>query len=66
MVTRGFSREDALKVRVLAGEDGPHIGLATVTVDGREVYRIHERPDEALDPAVLDDVEAVMRRREKC
>ncbi len=61
MVSRGLERAVANRVTVTAGTDGPHCALARVMVGNKEVYRIHERPDEALDPAVLDDIEAALR-----
>lgn len=65
LVSRGWSREDANRITINAGQDGPHAALAHVMVNNREVYRIHERPDEALDPAVLNDIERELRRA-KC
>lgn len=36
--------------------------VASVRVDGREVYRIHHRPDEVFASDVLNDLEAALRR----
>ncbi len=61
LVARGWERTDADRVTIHAGVDGPHCALAHVMVGNKEVYRIHERPDEALAPHVLDDIEAALR-----
>ena len=66
LVARGWPREAADTLTINAGTDGPHAALAHVMVGNREVYRIHERPDEALDPDVLDDIEAALRLEASC
>jgi hypothetical protein len=41
---------------------GAYPYIASVRVDGREVYRIHARPDEVFAPDVLDDIVKALRR----
>ena len=61
LVARGFSRVEAERVTVgPGGLGGGNDYLASVRVDGREVYRIERNPDEALDPAVIDDIERAL------
>jgi len=62
LVSRGATRLDAQRVTVEASNLGScsHPYLASVRVDGREVYRIETDPDEALDPSVMDDIERAL------
>jgi hypothetical protein len=55
---------DARRVTVRANDfaGGAHPYIATVRIDGREVYRIHDRPDEVFAPDVLDDIIKGLRR----
>lgn len=57
--------EDRARVTVratdFAGSAYPYV--ASVRVDGREVYRIHDRPDECLAPDVIQDVLKALRRK---
>ena len=59
----GWSLTDIKRVHLqgspLAGGT-PYI--ASVRVDGREVYRIERRPDEVFQPAVFDDIQRSLRR----
>lgn len=59
----GFSEDDARRVTVRGNDfrGAAHPYIASVRVDDREVYRIHERPDEALDAEVLADLERRLR-----
>lgn len=55
LVALGFTRNEAERVSVSAST-GIHPALASVRVDGAEVYRIEREPDEALHPDVLSDI----------
>jgi hypothetical protein len=58
----GYSRNQAERVTVGAanfdGASYPY--LASVRVDGREVYRIMRTPDEALAADVMDDIKTAL------
>lgn len=58
LIAHYVPKEDRERVTVrandFAGAAYPY--LASVRVDGREVYRINARPDECLDPEVIEDV----------
>src|SRR5690349_25000587 len=62
---RGVSPEDTKRVSInptgFGGASHPY--LASVRVDGQEVYRIMDRPDEALAADVLRDVELALKGR---
>jgi hypothetical protein len=55
---------DVKRVHVRANDfaGGAHPYLASVRVDGREVYRIHARPDEVFAHDVLEDIVKALRR----
>ena len=64
MRRRGFTDEDAARLTVRAGGlGGGHTHIASVRVDGREVYRIVNRPDEVFAEDVLADLERALRRK---
>lgn len=65
LVSRGWSREDAARVATAPPLAASYPYLASVRVDGAEVYRVHSDLAEATDPEVIADVEAALRRR-KC
>lgn len=62
---RGFS-SDELRRRVVVRPfdcgSAAYPYVASVRVDGREVYRIHNRPDEVFEMDVLNDLETALRR----
>lgn len=62
---QGATPDELTRVRVVgydfAGASHPY--LASVKVDGREVYRIMSRVQEVLEPDVQDDVIAALRRQ---
>lgn len=49
-----------LRANDFAGGAHPHV--ASVRVDGVEVYRIHARPDEVFAADVMQDIENALRR----
>lgn len=64
LVSKGWSREDAARViTVPPREDCSYPYLASLRVDGQEVYRVHADLAEATDPDVIRDVEAALNRR---
>lgn len=64
LLARGVRSEDAKRVQLRANDfrGGAHPYLASVRVDGREIYRIMQRPDEALADEVLEDIQRALRR----
>ena len=64
LARRGVRDFDAKRVFVRANDfaGGAHPYLASVRVDGREVYRIHERPDEVFAEDVMEDIIKALRR----
>ena len=65
--SRGFSEKDAKRVTVRGNDfrGGAHPYLASVRVDGVEVYRIDERPDEALSDEVVSDIISALERNQR-
>ena len=64
LVSRGWSREDAARVLTMPpNEAASYPYLASVRVDGREVYRVHADLGEVLDIEIVEDVEQALRRR---
>lgn len=59
---RGWDRADTLRVATIAPTEASYPHLASVRVDGVEVYRVHADLAEVLDPEVLADIEAALRR----
>jgi hypothetical protein len=58
LIRRGVNHAETKRVVIepsMCG-DGSYPFLASVRVDGREVYRIERRPDEVFAPDVLDDI----------
>jgi hypothetical protein len=51
-----------ITIRASACGDGSYPFLASVRVDGREVYRIMNSPDEVFQTDVLEDITAALRR----
>ena len=66
LVSRGWDREDAKRVTTGPPSEASYPYLASVRVDGAEVYRVHKDLAEATDPDVIDDIEAALRRRPRC
>lgn len=64
LVKRGASLADAKRVLVHANDfaGAAHPYVASVRVDGQEVYRIHDRPDEVFAPDVIRDIQKALRR----
>lgn len=61
LVAKGWSREDAKRVTTRPPtEASSYPYLASVRVDGREVYRVHADLAEAADPEVIADIEAAL------
>lgn len=61
MVSRGWDRAEAARIVTFPPVSDAHPHLASVRVDGREVYRVHADLAEVMEPDVLDDVEAALR-----
>lgn len=61
---RGVLLDDTKRITVRANDfrGGAHPYVASVRVDGAEVYRIHRNPDEVFEADVLDDIERALRR----
>jgi hypothetical protein len=52
------------RVRVLPALDtGSYPAIGSVRVDGCEVYRVHQRPDEVFEPSVVADILSALKRR---
>lgn len=65
MVARGWSREDTKRITTApAAEGASYPYIASVRVDGQEVYRVLKDLAEVLDGDVLDDINAAMERNE--
>jgi hypothetical protein len=64
LIRRGVRQEDTKRVALRAFDCGSaaYPYLASVRVDGREVYRVEQRPDEVFAPEVLDDITKALRR----
>lgn len=63
LVSRGWSREDAARVTTAPPtEAASYPYIASVRVDGREVYRVHSDLAEAADADVMGDIEAALKR----
>jgi hypothetical protein len=58
----GFTDTDRVTIRATTCGDGSYPYLASVRVDGNEVYRIHDRPDEVFADDVLEDITKALRR----
>lgn len=62
--SRRVPQGDLPRVTVRANDfaGGAYPYVASVRVDDKEVFRIHARPDEALEPDVVRDVIRALRR----
>jgi hypothetical protein len=64
LLARGYPKEDRARVSIQATAcgDGSYPFIASVRVDGREVYRIMNAPDEVFAEDVLEDITKALRR----
>lgn len=64
LLARGVSKLDTPRLTVTACDfhGGAYPYIASVRVDGREVYRIHARPDEVFAEDVMADIISALRR----
>ena len=66
LVSKGWSRDDTKRVVTGPPLDASYPYLASVRVDGAEVYRVHADLAEATNPEVIADIEAALERGRKC
>lgn len=64
LTSRGWSRSAAHHVSVVGNDfrGAAHPYIASVKVAGREIYRIHNDLAEVVEPEVIADIEAALKR----